>query len=112
MWGSKVILLLSRGTEVVLPKTAIFQKILQTIWHQVATAGEVFVVGRLQEDDTVKGGTGWAVELARHFKKPLFVFDQEKFILDDDFADLREFIKRNRRSALGEHRVDFVLDNV
>lgn len=60
------------------PKTDTFKKTLQTIWHQVATAGEVFVVGLIQDDNTVKGGTGWAAELAKHFHKPLFVFDQER----------------------------------
>lgn len=60
------------------PKTPQFQKMLQTIWHQVATAGEVFVVGLILPDDTVNGGTGWAAELGRHFKKPVHVFDQEK----------------------------------
>lgn len=60
------------------PSTPLFQNILQSIWHQIATAGEVFVVGELQEDNTVKGGTGWGAELARHFRKPLYVFDQEK----------------------------------
>ena len=53
-----------------------FQKVLQTIWHQVTAAGEVFVVGDPQADGTVRGGTGWAAALARHFDKPLHVFDQ------------------------------------
>ena len=60
------------------PKTPRFQRLLKSIWHQVATAGEVFVVGEIQADGTVKGGTGWGAELARHFGKPLFVFDQAK----------------------------------
>jgi KaiC/GvpD/RAD55 family RecA-like ATPase len=60
------------------PQTPQFQKMLQTIWHQVATAGEVFVVGLILPDNTVNGGTGWAAELGRHFKKPVHVFDQEK----------------------------------
>lgn len=60
------------------PNTPIFQKTLQSIWHQVATAGEVFVVGTILPDGTVKGGTGWAAELARHFNKKLHVYDQEK----------------------------------
>ena len=58
------------------PKTETFQRILKMIWHQVATAGEVFAVGYLQEDGTVRGGTGWGVELARHFHKRVYVFDQ------------------------------------
>jgi KaiC/GvpD/RAD55 family RecA-like ATPase len=60
------------------PKTPRFQRLLKSIWHQVATAGEVFVVGEIQPDGTVKGGTGWGAELARHFRKPLYVFDQAK----------------------------------
>jgi len=60
------------------PKTEKFQKLLKSIWHQVATAGEVFVVGQLQDDQTVKGGTGWGAELARHFHKRLHVFDQNQ----------------------------------
>jgi hypothetical protein len=51
--------------------------ILQLIWHQVSTAGEVFAVGALRPDGTVGGGTGWAVELARHWHKPAHVYDQE-----------------------------------
>jgi hypothetical protein len=42
------------------PKTELFRKTLQTIWHQVKTASEVFVIGVIQDDKTVKGGTGWA----------------------------------------------------
>ena len=61
-----------------LPRTPTFRKILATIWHQVATAGEVFVIGSILEDGSVKGGTGWAAELAHHMHKPVYVFDQEK----------------------------------
>jgi len=60
------------------PSTPLFRKVLQSIWHQVNTAGEAFVVGTILPDGTVKGGTGWAAELARHAKKPLFVFDQDQ----------------------------------
>jgi hypothetical protein len=60
------------------PNTPQFQRMLDTIWHQVNTAGEVFVVGTILPDKTVKGGTGWAAELARHWQKPLFVYDQER----------------------------------
>ena len=60
------------------PETPAFQTLLQSIWHQVATAGEVFVVGEVLEDDTVKGGTGWGAELAKHLRKRLFVFDQKR----------------------------------
>lgn len=60
------------------PDTPLFRQVLQSIWHQVNTARSVFVVGRINDDDTVKGGTGWAAELAKHLEKPLWVFDQER----------------------------------
>ncbi|MCK5799746.1 MAG: hypothetical protein KAI47_21295 [Deltaproteobacteria bacterium] len=60
------------------PDTELFRRTLQTIWHQVKTASEVFVVGLVQADGTVRGGTGWAAELGRHWHKPVYVFDQER----------------------------------
>jgi hypothetical protein len=54
------------------------RRVLQTIWHQVSTAGEVFSVGAVNPDQTAHGGTGWAVELARHWGKPVHLFDQER----------------------------------
>ena len=62
----------------VLSDIPLVRSVLQTIWHQVNAASQVFVVGALQDDLTVRGGTGWGAELARLWKKPLFVFDQEK----------------------------------
>jgi hypothetical protein len=37
---------------------------------------QIFVIGTILEDNSVKGGTGWAVELAKLFNRPLHVFDQ------------------------------------
>ncbi|MBM4375382.1 MAG: hypothetical protein FJ095_09880 [Deltaproteobacteria bacterium] len=54
------------------------KRILQTVWHQVTHADEVFVVGALQDDGTVRGGTGWGAELARLWGKPVAIFDQER----------------------------------
>ena len=56
--------------------TPLFKKVLQSIWHQVNSGQEIFVVGRILEDRTVKGGTGWGAEFAKLCNKPLFVFDQ------------------------------------
>jgi hypothetical protein len=56
----------------------LLRKVLQSIWHQVNSSQAVFIVGTIQPDDTVKGGTGWAAELARHQQKPLHVYDQDK----------------------------------
>ena len=58
--------------------TPLFKRVLQSIWHQVNSGREVWVVGRILPDDTVKGGTGWGAEFAKLCNKPLSVFDQQR----------------------------------
>jgi hypothetical protein len=59
-------------------ETPTFRKILQSIWYQINSGQEIYVVGRILEDNTVKGGTGWGAEFAKLCNKPLYVFDQER----------------------------------
>ena len=54
------------------------RKVFQSIFHMVNSGLQVFAVGWIQPDDTVKGGTGWAVELGKLFNRPLSVFDQDR----------------------------------
>ncbi len=54
------------------------RKVMQVIFHMVNSGFQIFVVGLLQTNGTVKGGTGWAVELAKLFNRPLSVFDQDR----------------------------------
>ena len=54
------------------------KKVLQSIWHQINNAEEVFIVGKILDDGTVKGGTGWGAEFAKICNKPLHVFDQDQ----------------------------------
>jgi hypothetical protein len=58
--------------------TPLFKKVLQSIWHQVNSGQEIYVVGKILENKTVKGGTGWGAEFAKLCNKPLFVFDQDQ----------------------------------
>jgi len=58
--------------------TVLFKKVLQSIWHQVNNGQEIYVVGKILEDETVKGGTGWGAEFAKICNKPLYVFDQDR----------------------------------
>ncbi len=60
------------------PDTPLFKKVLQSIWHQVNNGQEIWVVGKILPDDTVKGGTGWGAEFAKLCNKPLYVFDQDR----------------------------------
>ncbi len=54
------------------------RKVLQALFHVVNSGHQIFVVGKILDDGTVKGGTGWAAELAKLFNRPLAVFDQEE----------------------------------
>jgi hypothetical protein len=54
------------------------RKVLQTLWYQVNSGQEVYVIGTIQHDDTVRGGTGWGAEFAKLCNKPLYVFDQTR----------------------------------
>ncbi|MEW6322592.1 MAG: hypothetical protein AB1635_16085 [Acidobacteriota bacterium] len=62
------------------PDTPTFRKVLQSIWYQVNAGQAIYVVGAIQPDNTVRGGTGWGAEFAKLCNKPLFVFDQGRGI--------------------------------
>ncbi len=76
--GDVSLLYVSRRLNRTYSREAHIRQVLQTIWHQVSWADQVFVVGDIQKDGTVIGGTGWAVELARMWRKNLWVFDQSQ----------------------------------
>ncbi|MGI6656974.1 MAG: hypothetical protein ACOX5Z_09170 [Desulfobulbus sp.] len=59
-------------------ETEKIRRVLQTIFHMVNKGHQVFVVGTILDDLSVKGGTGWAVELAKLFNRPLHVYDQPR----------------------------------
>jgi hypothetical protein len=54
----------------------VVRSVVQSIFHMVNDSYQLFAIGWIQPDDTVKGGTGWAVELAKLFNRPVAVFDQ------------------------------------
>jgi len=56
-------------------KPAVLRRVFQTIFHMVNNGMQVFAVGSIQADKTVKGGTGWGVELGKFFNRNVHVFD-------------------------------------
>ncbi len=54
------------------------RKVLQTMWYQVNSGQEIWVIGTILDDKTVRGGTGWGAEFAKLCNKKLHVFDQER----------------------------------
>ncbi len=59
-------------------KSEKIRKVIQSIFHMVNNGYHVIAVGWIQPDDTFKGGTGWGVELAKLFNRPINVYDQER----------------------------------
>ena len=59
-------------------RAPLFRKVLQSICWQVSNGYEIYVIGSILEDGTVRGGTGWGAEFAKICNKPLRVFDQPK----------------------------------
>lgn len=76
--GDVSLVYVSRRLNRTYSEGGLIRRVLQTIWHMVSRSQQVFVVGVIQEDGTVRGGTGWSVELARMWNKDLWVFDQER----------------------------------
>jgi len=54
------------------------RRVLQTLWYQVNNGQEIYVIGSILDDGTVRGGTGWGAEFAKLCNKPLYVFDQDR----------------------------------
>ena len=54
------------------------RKVIQSIFHMVNNGYQIFVVVWILPDKTVKGGTGWGVELGKLFNRPIFVYEQDR----------------------------------
>ena len=75
--GDVSLVYVSRRLNRTYSEGTLIRKVLQTLWHMVSRSQQVFVIGSIQDDGTVVGGTGWSVELARMWNKDLWVFDQD-----------------------------------
>ena len=70
--------IIEKRMERLFAKTPLMQKIFQVMFHIVNNGYQVFAVGWLLSNGTVKGGTGWGVELAKLFNRPVHLFEQER----------------------------------
>jgi hypothetical protein len=87
-------------------RAPLFRKVLQSICWQVSSGHEVYVIGTIFDDNTVRGGTGWGAEFAKICNKPLFVFDQSQGVWfawrQDDWKPAGEpVITQNHFTATG-----------
>ena len=76
--GDVSLVYVSRRLNRTYSEGSLIRRVLQTLWHMVSRSQQVFVIGQIQEDGTVVGGTGWSVELARMWNKSLWVYDQDQ----------------------------------
>lgn len=93
-------------------------KLLARNWFQVKNADEIFAIGnilkRSNNTDYVKGGTGWAVQMAIDHNKKVFVFDQniiqwffwnsEKQIFKNCLTDPK--ITQNNFAGIGTRKIN------
>jgi hypothetical protein len=54
------------------------RRVIKMTFHAVVRSDQLFAIGWIQDDETVKGGTGWGVELAKLFNRRVHVWDQDK----------------------------------
>jgi len=54
------------------------RRVIRSMFHVVTRGNELFAIGWILDDDHVKGGTGWGVELAKFFNRKVSVLDQDK----------------------------------
>jgi hypothetical protein len=59
-------------------QSEMIRKVFQTIFHMVNNGSQIFAVGVILKDNTVHGGTGWAIELGKFFNRNVHVYDKDK----------------------------------
>lgn len=52
------------------------KKLISRDWFQVKYSDSIFAIGTIQNEDSVMGGTGYAVSCAIDEKKPIYFFEQ------------------------------------
>lgn len=67
------------------------QNLLNRDWFQVKNSESLFAIGKFANKKIIKGGTGWAVQMAIDEGKPVFVFDQNENVWKKYAYDLNEF---------------------
>lgn len=90
------------------------RRVIQSIFHMVVNSHHVLAVGWLLPSGLVKGGTGWGVELAKFFNRPVSVFDQEtnswytwqegEWQADSPVLEVRPFSATGTRNLTDEGR--------
>ena len=75
-------------------------------WFQVKSSNTIFAVGRLQSENTVWGGTGWAIQLSIDNNKSIYFFEQNDnqwyyFDYDSDRFEIYENVPKLTKKFAG-----------
>jgi hypothetical protein len=75
--------------------TSYVKNLISRDWFQVKNSDTIFAIGILQTENTVRGGTGYAISLAVDNEKPIYLFEQNDnqwyyFDYDDDMFQIFE----------------------
>jgi hypothetical protein len=54
------------------------RRVIHSMFHVVTRTDELFAIGWIQDNGSVRGGTGWGVELCKLFNRKVHVYDQDK----------------------------------
>lgn len=79
------------------------RRVIHSMFHMISRSDELFTVGWILDNGAVKGGTGWGVELAKLFNRPVHVFDQDKnsWFSWDGHAWQQDEVKLPARGTIG-----------
>lgn len=82
-------------------------------WFQVKNSDTIFAIGMLDDEDNVKGGTGYAISCAIDNKKPIFFFEQTAnqwyyYGYDSDSFEIYEDVPKltNRFAGIGTRDIN------
>ena len=94
--------------------TAAIRRVFQSIFHMINSGQQIFAIGVVQDDNTVKGGTGWGVELGKFFNRDVHVFDTVKncwltwrhgeWIMENPLIVEKTFVGTGTRNLTDESR--------
>jgi hypothetical protein len=72
------------------------RKVLQTLWYQVNHGQEIYVIGVILDDMTVRGGTGWGAEFAKLQQAAVCLRSGEELLVRMDRGRLGAAARRKR----------------
>ena len=85
------------------------RRVIKLMFHVVKRSDELFAIGWIVDDNHVRGGTGWGVELAKLFNRRVHLFDQDRECwlswIDRKWVPSNPLLPAGRFSATGTRKL-------